>query len=299
MQDTSTRDRSHEQTSKLPHRSAFTKLMYWLGKLLPSDFLRTFVYLNCIRGPRRILRTFTSGFYRMELIYDVLTEFKNNFKRPFSILELGTANGYSFVKMLYATRYLRMEDSVTVHAFGSFEGLSGSSEREEAGLISNSWEAGQYLGDYKSLKAYCEQHHYRNYKIHKGYFEETLAGELINELKLCKPILVWVDCDYYRSARTAFERLLPILPSGTVFYFDDWEFNFGSRFTGEARLVHEINDGLLGEEIELVLDRSLSLNSNRVYRFIHFNSAAIQYERLSKPLREGKARPLGNGSPLP
>jgi Methyltransferase domain len=286
-------------THKVSHRSAFTKPMHWLGRLLPTDFLKTFVYLNFIKQPRRILRTFTSGFYRMDIIYDVLTEFKANFKGPFSILELGTANGYSFVKMLYATRYLGMESSVTVHAFDSFSGLSGSLEKEESGMIANAWEAGQYCGDYQRLRAYCEEHKYSNYRIHQGYFGETLTPDLIGQFKRCKPILVWVDCDYYRSARTAFERLLPTLRTGTVIYFDDWDYNFGSRFTGEARLAHEINEGRLGEDIELVLDRTLSLDSNRVYRFIHYNSAVPQFERISQPVWHGIGRIIGDGSPLP
>ena len=42
---------------------------------------------------------------------------------------------------------------------------------------------------------------------------------------------------------------------------------YGSRFTGEARLVHEINQGLFGEGIELVPNPFLSLFSRRIYRF--------------------------------
>lgn len=290
---------SYTAMTQLPDRTVYTKPMRWLGRVLPGNFLKTFVYLNFIQAPRRILRTITNAFYRMDHIYDVLKEFKQGYRGPFSILELGTANGYSFVKMLYAIRYMNMEDRVTVHAFDSFEGLRPPSDKEEQGLISNDWEAGQYRGNYETLKDYCEAHHYSNYKIHKGYFEDTLTPLLINELKTFKAILVWVDCDYYSSAKTVFERLLPILPSGCVFYFDDWEFNFGSRFTGEARLIYEVNRGMFGDYIELIPDRKLSLDSNRVYRFIHFDQAAIQFERLSKPDWQGKARPIGNGSPLP
>ena len=68
------------------------------------------------------------------------------------------------------------------------------------------------------------------------------------------PILVWIDVDYYSSARTVLEKLVPYLPNGCVIYFDEYDnLNYGSRLTGEARLVHEINHGALGEEIELVL----------------------------------------------
>lgn len=45
-------------------------------------------------------------FYRMELVYDVLAEAKTAYKGNFSVLEFGTAEGYAFTKLLYATKYL-------------------------------------------------------------------------------------------------------------------------------------------------------------------------------------------------
>ena len=90
-------------------------------------------------------------------------------------------------------------------------------------------------------------------------FDVTLTPEFLESLRVDKPILVWIDCDYYTSARVVFERLIPYLPSGCVIYFDEYEFNFGSRFTGESRLVHEIKAAVrFGDGIELVLDRELS-----------------------------------------
>ena len=120
----------------------------------------------------------------------------------------------------------------------------------------------------------------------------------MQSLKIDLPILVWIDCDYYSSARTVFERLIPYLPSGCVIYFDDYDFNFGSRFTGELRLIYEINHGRLGDDIELVLDCNLSLNSNRVYRFIHYESG-IQYERLFKENSAAQLRRRTNDLPMP
>ena len=38
------------------------------------------------------------------------------------------------------------------------------------------------------------------------------------------------------------------------------------------RAVTEINDGSLGDGVELVRDRNLSWNSDRVYRFINLNA---------------------------
>ncbi len=284
---------------RLPDRNAFMKFLRIVSYLLPGDFLKTFFYLNFIKKPRKILRKYIFSFYRMEQIYDILGEFSNRYKGPFSILEFGTANGYSTSKMLYATRYLKMEDRVTIHAFDSFEGLRESTDKEDIGLISNDWEQGQYHGNFQIMKQYIDGKGYTNYKIHKGYFEDTLTDAVVKQFEEQKPILIWVDCDYYSSTITVFKSLLPILPTGCVFYFDDFDFNFGSRFTGEARLVHEVNKGKFGDNIELLLDAELTLDSRRVYRFIRYEADAPNFERVDVDEWEGKPRPIGNGSPMP
>lgn len=111
-------------------------------------------------------------------------------------------------------------------------------------------------------------------------------------------MLIWIDCDYYTSAKTVFEKLIPFIPSGCVIYFDDYDLNFGSRFTGEAKIVHEINNGAFGDGIELILDTHLSLNSKRIYRFININSR-YHYELLSPSLSVRDTRSRSNDSPLP
>jgi len=281
-----------------PDKSPLIKILRLIGKFLPGDYLKTTFYLNAIAKPRKALRLLLNSFYRMDHIYEVLQEFKSTYKGNFSILEFGTADGYSFTKMLYATKYLQMEERVIVHAFDSFEGMPAAVDSKDQDLIANyGWVEGQFQGNYQELDNYCHQR-YKNYQLHKGYFEETLTDELLQSLKIDLPILVWIDCDYYSSARTVFERLIPYLPSGCVIYFDDYDFNFGSRFTGESRLIYEINHGRLRDDIELVLDRILSLNSNRVYRFIHYQSG-IQYERLFKENSAAQLRRRTNDSPMP
>src|SRR5262249_31911893 len=134
--------------------------------------------------------------------------------------------------------------------------------------------------------------------IHKGYFHDTLTPPLLESLRASRPILIWIDSDYYTSARAAFDRLIHYLPSGCVIYFDDYDnLNFGSRLTGEARLVHEVNHGLYGDDIELVVDRKLSLDTKRVYRFIHFGSEAGYEANSSEDVRFVHHRT--NDSPLP
>ena len=283
---------------KLPDKSPLITMLRLIGMFLPGDYLKTAFYLNFIAKPRKALRASLESFYRFDVVYDVLREFKDLYKGKFSILEFGTADGYGFTKMLYATKYLGVEDRVMVHAFDSFEGMPNPVDKKDQDLIADDgWVQGQFRGRYEELVAYC-QDHYKNFAIHKGYFEKTLTEDSLACLTEHLPILIWIDCDYYSSAHTVLERLLPYLPSGCVVYFDEIEFNFGSRFTGEARVVYEINQGLLGENVELVLDRNLSLNSSRVYRFIRYDGT-IHYERQSKDNWAEQLRCRTNDSPMP
>jgi hypothetical protein len=278
---------------KKKDRSVFITFLRLISKVLPGDWLKTAVYRNLVAKPRKAIRLMLDSFYRMDHIYDVLQEFGNTYTGNFSILEFGTADGYAFTKMLYATKYLGMDDRVVVHAFDSFEGLAATDESAEKAR----WAEQAFKGDYERLAAYCEQR-YSNYRIHRGYFESTITDDFLNEFESHPPILVWIDCDYYSSARVVLERLTPKLRSGCVIYFDDYDLNFGSTLTGEAKLVREINDGLFGEDVNLVLDRNLSMNSNRVYRFTT-GQADREFERREGKKFWGKARPRSNDSPLP
>ena len=291
--------RSDERDDYPINPSPLMTILRLFSKLLPGDYLKTLFYLNLIEKPRRLLRLSLNTFYRMDHIYAVLKEFKHHYKGNFSILEFGTSDGYAFTKMLYATKYLNMADRVIVHTFDSFKGMPSPADEKDQDLIANdSWVEGQFRGRYEELEEYCSKR-YKNYQIHKGYFNETLTEGLLSSFKTHLPILVWIDCDYYSSARTVFEKLIFCLPNGCVIYFDEYEqFNFGSRFTGEARLVYEINHGLFGDDIELVLDSNLSLNTKRIYRFIRCKSP-IRYERLSKSEWATQVHKRTNDSPLP
>ena len=278
---------------------AFTLPLKLLRLVLPGDKVRTWVYLNLLAKPRKFLNRAINGFYRFDHVYEVLRGFRREFHGPFSILEFGTAQGYAFAKLLYATRYLKMEDQVYVHAFDSFEGLATTDAAADQGLFSNDWIEGSYAASYDVLHNHCKDKGYSNFEIHKGFFEDSITPELIEKLQEQQPILIWIDCDYYTSSVTVFERLLPILPTGCVIYFDDMEFNFGSRFTGEARLVHEVNAGKFGDDLELILDRDLSWNTTYIYRFIRHSDKSVEYRPIYTDPGTPTARPIQDGSPLP
>lgn len=282
----------------LERESPLVKFLGLLGSVVPGNFLKTFVYLNFINKPRRYLRMSLNSFYRMEHVYDVIREFKKNFKGSFSILEFGVADGYAFTKKLYASKYLGVADRVVVHGFDSFEGMPAPATAGDHDLVAgDGWVEGQFNASYEDLQAYCGSR-YKNFRLHKGYFDTTLTPDFLETLTKSPPILIWIDCDYYSSARSIFEKLIAHIPTGCVVYFDDIDFNFGSRFTGEARIIHEINEGLLGRNLELVLDPALSLNSRRIYRFINADKPSV-YERLTPLNSADELRRRTNDSPFP
>lgn len=279
-------------------RPPMIRLLRGFSHLLPGEYLKTAFYLNCVDKPRRMLRDLLFSFYRYDHVYAVLREFAE-IPGKFSILEFGTSDGYSFVKLLYATRYLRLEDRVMVHTFDSFQGLPETADVRDRDFATGvDWAPGQFRGNYEALSEYCAGR-YSNYQIHRGYFEDSIDAPFLASLHDHPPILIWVDCDYYSSSKTILERLIDRIPNGAVVYFDEYDnLNFGSHLTGEARLVHEINSGLFGADIELVPDHRLSLQSRRLYRFMR-----IPPNRLVMDVGDGQGdywvRSRSDGSPLP
>ncbi len=286
-------------SQKFSRRSPAITALGAVAKVIPGDYLKTLLYRGLIAKPRRALRKSLHEFYRFDHVYDVIEEVRANYRGTFSILEFGTNQGYALVKMLYATEYLGMAGRVTVHGLDTFEGLPPAVDRLDRSTLTREdvFYEGQFRGNYEALDALCRKR-YGNYALHRGLFADSLTPTLLSTFETQVPILVWLDCDYYSSTRTALERLLPYLPSRCVLYFDDIEaLNYGSRLTGQARVIDELNHGAFGEGMELVRDRRLSLDTDRVYRFIRL-AGGPRYERIA-PWEYNPGREPTGGSPLP
>jgi hypothetical protein len=290
---------SKKQPNYFSDKSPLIRILRLFSHVLPGEGLKTAFYLRIIDSPRRLARQAMFSFYRYDHVYAVLREFAASCSEPFSVLEFGTSDGYSFVKLLYATRYLKLTDRVMVHTFDSFEGMPpAADDRDKEWTSDDNWVPGQFKGRYEDLFRYCSQH-YTNFRIHPGYFEQSIDDAFLASLDRSPPALIWVDCDYYSSAKVVFERLRDRIPNGCVVYFDDLDnLNYGSRYTGEARLVHEINQGLFGDGIELVLDPWLALLSRRVYRFFRLPPNRL-FQHSGETNSEGVVRHFSDGSPLP
>ncbi len=276
------------------------RLLKLLSRVLPGERLKTAIYLGCIDLPRRMLRDALFAFYRFDHVYAALRQFRAEYTGSASILEFGTSDGYAFAKLLYATRYLGLESRIAVHTFDSFEGMPPPvDEKDREWVTGDDWVAGEFKGRYEALQDYCRQRGYRNAHVHRGRFDQSIDAGILASLEQHPPILIWVDCDYYSSTRTIFERLIDRIPNGCILYFDEFDnLNYGSRLTGEARMVHEINHGLFGENIELVPDPRLSLHSRRIYRFVRVPPNRMLTLRRGENTST-RVRRRGDGSPLP
>jgi hypothetical protein len=211
-----------------------------------------------IRRPRGARFPALNVLQRMDHIHALLADFRDRCSGELCILGLGAADGYSFIKMLYAARYLGMEERVTVHAFDSARGTQPGAAQSQA--------------QFDHLRGYCAAK-YPNFRIHQGRFEQTMTPAVLDRLRASRPVLVCLGCDGYAAVKSAMQRLIPYLSHGCVLYFDECDSRrYGSRISDEARLVREVNRGLFGSDIELVLDRKLGLGSGRLYRFLRSGS---------------------------
>lgn len=79
------------------------------------------------------------------------------------------------------------------------------------------------------------------YTIIPGYYEETLTGELAQELSArgVRAGIVYIDCDLYESTRRVLEFVHLLFQRGTVICFDDFYCFNGDPDRGEQRAMQE------------------------------------------------------------
>jgi hypothetical protein len=136
--------------------------------------------------------------------------------------------------------------SYRIFGFDSFEGLPPKrSWRDDLA----GWREGQFriTQEQTAARIGAELELARgSVRLIKGFFEDALTAELARELSPYPPSIVTIDVDYYTSTRTVLDWLLPMAPSGCLFYFDDiWAF-YGHPEMGELAAIAEVNAGGLG-----------------------------------------------------
>ena len=144
------------------------------------------------------------------------------------------------LEMFCKNKSLRIED-FRVFGFDSFEGLPAPKDPRD-GLLS--WHQGAFAVGEQAILGRINKVVSRKPSIRliRGFFDDSLTEALRKDLAHYPPAIVTVDVDYYSSAKTVLEWLRPIVPSGSLFYFDDiWAFH-GNPLYGELAAIREFNE---------------------------------------------------------
>ncbi len=123
----------------------------------------------------------------------------------------------------------------TIHLFDSFEGLPPAKEID--GKEALAWQKDVnspfYFSNCKADESYAEQAldlaGCKNYKIHKGWFNQTLPN-----FKNQKIGILRLDGDWYDSILDCFENLFPQVIEGGIVLLDDYY-----TWDGCSKAVHD------------------------------------------------------------
>jgi hypothetical protein len=133
-------------------------------------------------------------------------------------LEFGVFGGTTF---LLAHKHSRKQGlAMHLYGFDSFKGLP----KPEGVDVHPQWAEGEMavgiedFAKFIELSGICKS----EYTLVPGFYSESLTATKLDELKLKKAALVYVDCDLYESTVPVLRFVLPLLQTGTVIAFDDW-----------------------------------------------------------------------------
>jgi O-methyltransferase len=122
-----------------------------------------------------------------------------------------------------------------VHLFDSFEGLPQVKEIDGRDAIA--WQENQNSEGYHdnctadqsfAMEAMLLARH-TNYKIYKGWFENTLSGIQTSSIAILR-----LDGDWYDSVKICLEKLYPMVVDSGLIIIDDYY-----AWDGCARAVHD------------------------------------------------------------
>jgi len=133
-------------------------------------------------------------------------------------LEFGVWGGITFT---FAHKHSR-KHGLTMHLYGfdSFKGLP----KPEGIDVHPQWAEGAMTVSMENFEKLLKLRGIRQseYTLVPGYYTESLTPTKLDELKLTKAALVYIDCDLYESTVPVLRFVLPLLQTGTVIAFDDW-----------------------------------------------------------------------------
>ena len=141
--------------------------------------------------------------------------------------EFGMYEGTSFLAAIKISQ--KLDGNRNFYGFDSFEGMRYFNDADRHPFFKE----GEFASSYEKVSKRFRQ--YRNARIYKGYFEESIKNQ--DARKLCgenKAAVVFIDCDLSTPAKIALDFVGPILQPGTVIILDDYWAYKGNPSKGVA-----------------------------------------------------------------
>ena len=160
-------------------------------------------------------------------------------------LEFGVCEGTSLVCMFQALKALKLND-VRMFGFDSFEGFPAIAAID----IENELQPGECASSLLSTADRLTVNGIdwsRTFLI-KGWFGDTLNGNLIRDYNIQKASIIMIDCDLYSSAKESLNFCRTLIKDISIIFFGDWS---EDKIIGERRAFEEFlrENGQLKSEL--------------------------------------------------
>ena len=157
-----------------------------------------------------------------------------------SYYEFGLFRGYALWFVQDLIRRLGIRD-FHCHGFDSFAGLPKPSGVDE----SAPWSEGDFAVSRSQVERNLREFNadFSKISLHEGFFSDRFFKELKAKAKFGRAALVLVDCDLYASTVPVLKFIRPLLTSGTMVLFDDYDCFKASDERGQRRALREFLAG--------------------------------------------------------
>ena len=155
-------------------------------------------------------------------------------------LEFGVFNGSSLSSMHLSAKKLDLA-STRFFGFDAFEGFPANAENEDDGV----WKKGFYACSFEQMNTCLQRKSINPQDIIwvKGWYEDTLNDQTIQQHNLKNIGIVFIDCDTYSSSKTVLNFIGPLLSAPAILCFDDWKLNdLDIKDMGEYKSFNEFLD---------------------------------------------------------
>ncbi len=156
-----------------------------------------------------------------------------------SYIEFGIFTGSSFNFAMMINKKIDKifgNSGCDFFGFDSFKGFGNISESDKHPTFKDELFS---VDEKKVLKNIKKRSGKQNYKIVKGFFENTIKEKQPKEIGINKARVVLIDCDLKEPALIALDFIKPALQQGTIILFDDYIFFKGDINKGEYSAFEE------------------------------------------------------------